>query len=162
MWLPRTPSQSFDRRLMSGKSIQRLSSSMPIPLQILPNIQYIIIPTACQIFPVSGPLQPAHFLRVSSNRRNDVFPLTHVVVDDLSAATTAAQDVRVPREGSNAGRVALHNTEAFHLRAVPEFYGATGRAHGQDVAFLDPGKGTNIIVALEFEELFDVSSACFE
>lgn len=145
---------------MRRKSVQRLSPAVPVPLQILPNVQHVIVPPTRQIFPVRGPLQAADFLGVPGNCGYNVLSLSHVVMDNLAAAAAAAQDVRVPGEGGDARRVALHDAQAFHLGAVPELHGAAGRSHGQDVALLDPGEGADVVVALELEELFDVSGAC--
>ena len=64
----------------------------------------------------------------------DVIRDSDIVVNDLSGAARAREDVRVPRERRHAAPVARHRPHQLLLGHVPKLHRPTPQAHRKDVA----------------------------
>mmetsp|Transcript_16758 Transcript_16758/g.50803 ORF Transcript_16758/g.50803 Transcript_16758/m.50803 type:complete len:250 (-) Transcript_16758:354-1103(-) len=86
-----------------------------------PEVHQVVVRSGSEDLAIRRIGQPAHFLGVADARADGVVADADVVVDDRRIATRRRDDVRVPREGRDARRVAVHAAQAARRADVPQF-----------------------------------------
>ena len=85
----------------------------------VPNTEGIIVCARCKVLTIGRPRETTHLLSVMRHLPYDMLLNAHVVIEDGRISGPGGQDVFIPRESPNAGRMSCEGSNLLLRLNVP-------------------------------------------
>jgi hypothetical protein len=144
--LMRRPRNSLHGRDVAAEAVERGFG------KLVPYAEFIVVTARGQLPVLSIPAQPTNFLLMAREATEVLIRRADVAVVDETVAAARGEDMIVPSESTNAGRMPRHCAKTTGLLRVVDLHEALICADGDVAAALDPGDGGYEVVVFEFAE----------
>lgn len=86
----------------------------------VPDEQFVIIAARAELLLVKGPLEPTNFLLMADKLAKERAAASQIAMQDSLVPRARAEDGRIPGNGTDSIRVAMHDSYPFHFVHVPD------------------------------------------
>lgn len=125
----------------------------------VPNEQFVVIPSTCELLTVKWPFQAANFLFVSDMFVGQAIPSSHVSWHDGSVPWTCGNNGSVPWNGADPSEVASLASDHLAVIGVPDLSVSAIGTNSEMLTFIAPSYTRDRVVSGEFAQFFDLRSA---